>query len=138
MTKTGSKMLVAVVTMATLALGATTVNADRYARPYGRSYVRHAPAYYPPRCYAPAPVVYAPPSYSYCRPMPYVQPVYYAAPRYYAPAPVYQSYYAPSSFGIGFGYGSGSNGRYYGGGFGYSSGDYGKSYGGGFSYRSRR
>jgi uncharacterized membrane protein YgcG len=135
MTTMNSKMLVAAVTTATLAMGATTAKADHYVRSCGVRYAGYAPAYYRP-VYAPAPVVYTAPAYAYApyRPVTYVEePVYYPryyAPApvyrsYYAPAPVYQSYYAPSSFSFGFGYGRGGHGGNYGGGFSISGGHVG-------------
>jgi len=127
MTTMGSKMLVAAVTTAALAVGATTAKADHYVRSCGNSYASYAPAYYP-QVYAPAPVVYAAPAYAYApyQPVTYVyEPVYY--PRYYAPAPVYRSYYAPAQYGFGFGYSNGGYGGYggyrgHGGGFSISGG----------------
>jgi len=138
MTTMNSKMLVAAVTTATLAMGATTANADHYPRSCGGGYPGYAPAYYPP-VYAPLPVVYAAPAYAYAayRPITYARrPVYYPAPRYYAPAPAYRSYYAPSSFSFGFGYSHGGHGGYRGHG-----GQYGNRpshYGGGVSFRVGR
>jgi hypothetical protein len=138
MTTMNSKMLVAAFTTATLAMGATTANADHYPRSCGGGYPGYARVNYLPPVYAPAPVVYAAPSYGYgyapYRPVAYVeQPVYYPryyAPApvyrsYYAPAPVYRSYYAPSSFSFGFGYSRGGHGRNYGGGFSISGGHVG-------------
>ena len=135
MTTMGSKMLVAAVTTATLAMGATTANADHYPRSCGGGYPGYAPAYYPPPVYAPAPVYAAPPyAYAPYRPVTYVQqPVYY--PRYYAP--VYRSYYAPSSFSFGFGYGRGGHGRHYGGGFSISGGHGGHGGYGGYRGHGR-
>ena len=127
MTTMNSKMLVAALTTATLAIGATTAKADHYHRSCGGNYVSYAPRYYAPRYYAPVPVVYAASAYNYVayRPVNYVQPAYYPAPQYYeyAPAPVYRSYYAPAQFGIGFGY---SHGDYHG---------HHGHYGGGFTFR---
>lgn len=144
MTTMSSKVLVAAITTATLAMGATTAKADHYVRSCGGSY---APTYYTP-AYATAPVVYAAPAYGYApyRPVTYVrQPVYYPAPRYYAPAPVYRSYYAPSSFSFGFGYGRGGHGGHYGGGFSISGrhgglGGYGgyRGHGGHFGFGGYR
>ncbi len=139
MTTMGSKMLVAVFTTATLAMGATTAKADHYPRSCGGGYPGYAPVYYPPPVYAPAPVVYAAPAYTYApyQPVTYVRrPVFYAAPRYYAPAPVYRSYYAPSSFSFGFGYSRGGHGGHFGG-FSISGGHGGyggyRGHSGGFS-----
>lgn len=145
MTTSSSKMLIAAVTTATLAMGATTANADHYVRSCGTSYVSYAPTYYTPTYYAPAPVVYPAPAYGYVpyRPVAYARPVYYPAPRYYAPAPIYRTRYAPSSHGFGFGYSSGGHGRHYSGGFAYSRGGHygghrGGHHGGGFSFRVGR
>ncbi len=130
MTTMSSKMLVAVFVTATLAMGATMARAAHYPRSCGGGYPGYAPVYYPPPVYAPAPVVYAGPSYGYgytpYRPVTYVQaPVYY--PRYYAPTPVYRPYYAQPSVSFGFGYGRGGHGGYVdyrgrGGGFAISGG----------------
>jgi len=104
-----SKILIAAV-IVTFAMG-VTARADHYARSCGVRYVSYAPAYYRP-VYAPTPVVYTTPvCYAPYRPVMYVeQPVYY--PRYYAPAPVYRTYYAPSSFSFGFGFGHAHGGHY--------------------------
>jgi len=148
MTTMNSKLLVAAFTTAALAMGATTAKADHYyRRPYGTGYGGYASAYYSSPVYARAPV-YAAPAYGYgygngygCapyRPVAYAQPVYYPAPRYYAPAPVYPSYYSPSSFSFGFGYSKGGCGGYggYGGYYG-RGGNRGHAshHGGGFAIR---
>lgn len=125
MTTMNSRMLVAVVTTATLAMGGATAKADHYRRSYGGGYRSYAPAYYSPAYYAP-PVAYAP-AYGCApyRPVAYVQPAYY--PRYYAPAPVYRPYYPSPRYGFGFGYSQGGCGGY--GGYGGYRG-----HGGGFSF----
>jgi len=158
MTTMLSRMLVAAgVGVAALAMGPATARADHY---YGGGYVSYGPTYYPSAyttVYAPAPVVYTTPAYSYTYAAPVVypsvsyvyRPAYYPPPvvyRSFAPAPVYRSYYAPSSFSFGFGYGrSGHRGGgfairgfsgHHGGGFGF--GGFSGHRGGGFSIHGRR
>ena len=129
MTTMLTRMLVAAgVGVAALAMGPATVRADHYCG--GGGYVSYGPRYYAPTYYAPAyspaPVVYTAPAYSYTYAAPVVYPSFSYAyrPAYYppavvyrsfAPAPTYRTYYAPSSFGFGFGYSRFS--RHHGGGF---------------------
>ena len=122
MTTMLSRMLVAAgVGVAALAMGPATARADHY---YRGAYVSYGPTYYPSAyttVYAPAPVVYTTPAYSYTYAAPVVypsvsyvyRPAYYPPPvvyRSYAPAPIYRSYYAPSSFGFAVGGFSGHRG----------------------------
>jgi len=128
-----SRMLVAAVAavgVAALATGPATARAQSCGGGYASvSYGQPAP-YYPSAyttyalapvySYAPAPVVYSVPAYSYTYAAPVVYPsvsYYVSGPAYYSPPVVYRSY-APapiyrghSSFGFGYGGFSGHRGR---------------------------
>ena len=143
MTTTLSRMLVAAgVGVAALAMGPATALADHYC---SSGYVSYGPTYYPSTyttAYAPAPVVYAAPAYSYTYAAPVVypsvsygyRPAYYPRPvvyRSYALAPIYRPYYAPSSFGFSVGGFSGHRGG------GFAVGGFSGRHGGGFSISGR-